>query len=88
MERHELDILNDLVTYAEIHKDGGLTFEETEIIKIVRAWKTDGVSIRPVCPHCGAVAPYGDGRSLWVQVHLKSQFHQFGWRVRRRLRIP
>lgn len=86
MEAHELGILNDLITYAEIHKDGGLTFEEGEVIKIVRAWKADGVSIRPVCPHCGAVAPYGDGRHQWLRAHLNSQLHRMWWGVKKKLK--
>lgn len=86
MERHELEILNHLVDFAVEQKQSAVSFEEAEVVKVVHTWLQDGAAIRQVCPHCGSVAAYGDGRYRWLRVHIQSSSHAFYWRLRRTLR--
>lgn len=36
----------------------------------------------PVCPYCGASAPYGDERIGWLFAHHDNQFHRWWWRLK------
>lgn len=87
MTQHELAILNSLVTFAAENVPGGLTSEETEVAKIVGRWVLDGVLVRPVCPHCGSVAPYGEERMMWLTVHIDSSLHRWWWRMRNKPKL-
>lgn len=85
MTYRELAILNSLVTYAAEHVSGGLTMEEQEVARIVGRWVLDGVPVRPVCPHCGLVAPYGEERNPWLETHIDSPWHRWWWGIRKKL---
>lgn len=82
MTYRELIILNSLVTFAAENIPGGLNSEETEVAQMVGRWVIDGVPVRPVCPHCGSVAPYGEGRIPWLQAHIDSNIHRWWWTLR------
>src|SRR4051812_2926430 len=85
MTTREIRILNSLVTYTAEHVPGGLTADEREVAQIVGQWALDGVPVRPVCPHCGSVAPYGEERHPWLRVHIESEWHRLWWNLRQRL---
>lgn len=38
----------------------------------------------PVCPYCGKVAPYGDERHMWLNIH-NSGAHRFWWKMMHKL---
>lgn len=83
MEDHELEVLNRLVNYAEQHQS--LTVEERRVAEVVRSWLKDRLSVRPVCPYCESVAPYGDGRHQWIRAHMDSPTHRMWWVMKKRL---
>lgn len=39
--------------------------------------------VRPVCPHCREMAPYGDERLVWLSAHLDSRLHRLWWTLKR-----
>lgn len=36
----------------------------------------------PQCPYCGNIAPYGDARHQWMNLHLNSWRHRGWWKLR------
>jgi hypothetical protein len=82
MTTQEIVILNSLVTYAAENIPGGLNEQEQAVALIVGQWATQRVPVAPVCPHCGDVAPYGDARHMWINIHLESVLHRWWWRGR------
>lgn len=82
MTDRELVILNSLVTYAAENIPGGLSTEEAGVALIVGLWAQQKIHVAPVCPHCGAVAPYGDARHQWLRVHIDSAIHRWWWAAR------
>jgi hypothetical protein len=82
MEPKQVAILNSLVTYAAENVPGGLSSEETEVAQIVGRWAVDHIPVRPICPHCGDLAPYGEGRIPWLEAHIDSSIHRWWWALR------
>lgn len=87
MTNQQLATLNALVTFAAENIPGGLNSEETEVAQIVGRWVLDGVPVRPVCPHCGSVAPYGEERMPWLETHVDSRWHRWWSGVKHKLKI-
>jgi ribosomal protein S27AE len=42
---------------------------------------------RPICPHCGDMAPHGDARIPWLNSHIDSRLHRWWWGFRNYWRI-
>lgn len=82
MTDRELTILNSLVTYAAENIPGGLTEDERDVTRVVGQWALNGVYVRPVCPHCGSVTPFGDERVKWLEAHIDSRVHRWWWDLR------
>lgn len=87
MNQRQVSTLNSLVTFAAENIPGGLSDEEQEVARIVGAWTLDAIPVRPVCPHCLAVAPYGDARLPWLSIHLDNPVHRWFWSLRRRVQV-
>lgn len=87
MNYRQLSTLNALVTYAAENIPGGLSSEEREVAQIVGQWAIDSVPVRPVCPHCGSVAPYGEERLSWLEIHIDSSWHRWWSGVKHKLKI-
>lgn len=77
MTSRELTILNSLVTFAAENIPGELDPFETEVAKTVGTWAIDGIPIRQVCPYCGEVAPYSEGRRAWIRWHIQRRAHRW-----------
>lgn len=86
MTAQEVSTLNALVTFAAENMPGGLSHDEQEVARIVGTWAIDRVPVRPVCPHCQAVAPYGEERLPWLQRHINSPVHGWAWALRKKVR--
>lgn len=85
MTNREIQILNSLVTYAVENMPGGPDPIESEVAKAVGTWAMDGIPIRQVCPHCGEIAPYNEGRRAWIRWHIQRRAHRWLSSIRFRL---
>jgi hypothetical protein len=83
MTSKELKTLNSLVVFAAENIPGGLKSDEQEVARIVAVWAIDGVPVRAMCPHCGDVVPYGEGRVPWLEAHIDSAFHRWWMGLKR-----
>jgi hypothetical protein len=85
MTSREIGILNSMITFAAENIPGGLSTEEHEVAFQVATWVQDGVPVRQICPHCGAPAPRGEGRLVWLETHIDGTFHRWAWHVKNTL---
>lgn len=78
MTSREITILNSLVTFAAENIPGGLVDPtEIEVAKTVGIWAMDGIPVRQVCPYCGEIAPYSEGRRAWIRWHIQRRAHRW-----------
>lgn len=86
MNQKQIGVLNSLVTFAMENIPGEVTEDERDVAQIVGRWAMDGVPVHPVCPHCGATAPHGDERIVWLQIHNSRPhrlWHKAKYRVKK-----
>lgn len=83
MNQKQIGVLNSLVTFAAENMPGYLTDDEREVALIVGQWALQAAPVNQVCPHCGAIAPHGDERIIWLRAHIDSRFHRLWWALRK-----
>lgn len=84
MHIRELQILNNMITFAAENMPNGLSPEEHEVAFQVALWLRDGVPVRPICPHCGTPQPRDQGRLEWLEDHIDSALHRGWWGFKNR----
>jgi hypothetical protein len=85
MDAREIQILNNMITFAAENIPNGLSPEEHQVAFQVALWTKDGVPVRPICPHCYVVQPQDEGRLEWLEHHLDSGAHRVWWGIKHSL---